>query len=116
MIVKQYTDVEATEVEQGAQGVKIRWVINKEDGAANFAMRHFEIAPGGYTPHHAHPWEHEVFIISGDGTVAAPDGDKPLSAGSVVFVPGGEEHHFTNTGEEPLAMLCLVPFLDQCCC
>jgi len=116
MVVKHYTDVEANEVEQGAQGVTIRWIINKDDGAENFAMRHFEIAPGGHTPHHAHAWEHEVFILSGEGIVVAPGGGIPLRSGTVVFVPGGEEHHFENTGSGTLTMLCLVPFLDSCCC
>ncbi len=32
---------------EGAVGVKIRWLIGEQNGAPNFAMRHFEIAPGG---------------------------------------------------------------------
>jgi quercetin dioxygenase-like cupin family protein len=40
-------------------------VIGKQDGAQNFSMRVFEIAPGGHTPKHAHPWEHEMFIMRG---------------------------------------------------
>ena len=69
MQVKHYTEVPAETVEQGAEGVRIRWIISQADGAPNFAMRHFEIAPGGHTPHHAHDWEHEVFILTGRGNV-----------------------------------------------
>lgn len=114
MTVKHYTSVPAKEVEQGAEGVKIRWIIAEHDGAPNFAMRHFEIAPGGHTPHHAHEWEHEVFILTGRGIVASPDGDHPLSPGTVVFVPPNEEHHFANDGDEPLTLLCLVPHAPCC--
>jgi len=115
MKVKHYTDVPAEEVEEGAKGVKIRWIIAEGDGAPNFAMRHFEIAPGGHTPHHAHRWEHEVFILTGRGKVAGPRGEVALEPGTVVFVPPDEEHHFANDGEAPLTLLCLVPHPNSCC-
>lgn len=109
MKVKRYSDVPAEEVEEGAVGVKIRWVIAEVDGAPSFAMRHFEIAPGGHTPHHAHEWEHEVFVLSGRGKVASPDGESALAPGTAVLVEPGEEHHFANDGGEPLTLLCLIP-------
>ena len=115
MNVKHYTDVPAQEVEGGAEGVKIRWIITQAEGAPNFAMRHFEIAPGGHTPHHAHDWEHEVFILTGRGSVVGPDGGTPLEPGTVVLVPGNEVHHFANDGDEPLTLLCLVPHPKSCC-
>ena len=114
MQVKHYTDVPAEAVEEGAEGVRIRWIISQADGAPHFAMRHFEIAPGGHTPHHSHEWEHEVFILTGRGTVAGPEGETPLSPGTVVLVPPNEEHHFANGGDEPLTLLCLVPH-PECC-
>ena len=107
MTVKHYTDVPAADVEAGAKGVRIRWVLARADGAPNFAMRHFAIAPGGHTPHHAHAWEHEVFILSGKGKT-------PLRPGTAVLVPPNEEHHFESDVEEPLTLLCLVPFYQGC--
>jgi len=63
-----YTEVPAEDVkEDDASGVKIRWLISRRDGAENFAMRCFEIEPGGHTPRHSHDWEHEVFILKGGG-------------------------------------------------
>jgi quercetin dioxygenase-like cupin family protein len=115
MKVKHYTDVPAQEVGEAAKGVKIRWIIKDGDGAPNFAMRHLEIAPGGYTPHHAHPWEHEVFVLTGSGKVVGPEGARPLSPGSVVLVPPDEEHHFATDGDEPLTLLCLIPLPKSCC-
>ena len=113
MIVKHLTDVPAQEVEQGAIGVTIRWLLAEPDGAPHFAMRHFAIAPGGHTPHHTHEWEHEVFILSGSGTATGPHGDTPLEAGSVVLVEPNEEHHFTNHGAQPLTFLCLIPHRES---
>jgi quercetin dioxygenase-like cupin family protein len=109
-VKKQHvSEVPASEVPEPAVGVTIRWLIDAETGAPNFAMRHFEIAPGGHTPRHAHGWEHEVFILGGTGVVVGDGGEEPFRPGDVIFMPGDEEHQFRNTGSEPVAMLCLVP-------
>jgi quercetin dioxygenase-like cupin family protein len=94
---------------EGAQGVTIRWLITKDDGAPRFAMRLFEIAPGGRTPLHMHANEHEVFVLEGEGTVWRDGKDVPVPPGSAVFVPGEEMHCFKNTGDSVFRFLCLVP-------
>ncbi|MFO7899483.1 MAG: cupin domain-containing protein [Planctomycetota bacterium] len=106
---QHFSQVEAADVPEPAKGVTIRWLIDETTGAPNFAMRHFEIAPGGNTPLHSHRWEHEVFILSGRGVVTSEQGEDPFAPGDVVFMPGGEEHNFRNSGSEPVTMLCLVP-------
>ncbi|HNQ23104.1 MAG TPA: cupin domain-containing protein [Phycisphaerae bacterium] len=99
---------------EGAQNVKMRMLIGRADGAANFHMRHFEVGVGGHTPHHAHPYEHEVLILSGNGVVRSPQGDRPIKAGDVVFVPADERHQFVNGGTGPLTFLCLIPAPQEC--
>ena len=37
------------------------------------------------------------------------NGEYPLRAGSVVFIPGDEIHQFVNTGDEVLRFICLIP-------
>jgi quercetin dioxygenase-like cupin family protein len=92
-----------------AKGITARVLIGKAQGAGNFCMRKFEIAPGGYTPRHSHDWEHEVFIHSGTGVIFNQGEWTPIEPGSFVFVPGDEEHQFKNTGDEPLVFVCLIP-------
>ena len=99
---------QAVEID-GAQGVNIRRLIGKSDGAEHFAMRMFELQPGGHTPLHAHPHEHEVFVVAGEGAVVYQNADHPLEPEHVVFVPGGVEHRFKNTGDSAFRFLCLVP-------
>ncbi len=94
---------------EGAEGVGIRWLISKEDGAKNFAMRMFELAEGGHTPLHTHPHEHEVFIVEGEGVFVCEGLEHPFAAEDFVFVPGGLEHCFRNTGESILRFLCIIP-------
>lgn len=94
---------------EGAKDVEIRWLISKDDGAENFAMRMFELQPGGHTPLHTHPQEHEVFVLEGHGTFVYEDGEHPFEAEHVIFVPSDKEHCFRNTGDSLLRMLCIIP-------
>ena len=104
-----FSEAAASPVEEGATGVTIRWLIDEDMGARKFVMRQFEIAPGGSTPLHKHDWEHEVYILTGNGTVFGNGRHNPLKPGDVVFMPGGEEHQFRNTSKRPLTFLCLIP-------
>jgi quercetin dioxygenase-like cupin family protein len=108
-----YTDVEAQKADEGASRLKVRWLITKDIGAPNFAMRLFEMEPGGYSPLHSHDWEHEVFILEGEGTVFGKEGEKRFLAGNAVFVPPNERHQFKNTGQKLLRFLCLVPYHEE---
>lgn len=109
MKVRNYREVEAdTEV----PGVALHTVISAEE-APRFSMRVFEVAIGGSTPFHAHDWEHEVFVLSGRGKVRGAEGERGLAPDDAVFVPPGEEHCFTNTGDEPFRFICCIPHSTQ---
>ena len=110
MKIEKSCNVNKSAVEiEGAEGVEIRWLISKDDGAENFCMRMFEIQPGGHTPLHTHPHEHEVFAIEGDGVFVYEGQENTFGPEYVIFVPGGKEHCFKNTGDSVLRMLCLIP-------
>ena len=94
---------------EGAKDVEIRWLISEKDGAENFAMRMFELQPGGHTPLHTHSQEHEVFVLEGEGTFVFEGQEHPFGAEYVVFVPPNTEHRFMNTGGTVLRMLCIIP-------
>lgn len=110
MKVSHYEQVSQQPVDMpGAHGCRVRWLVGERDGAPNFAMRQFEVAPGGYTPRHSHPYEHEVFVLEGEGVVLDCGQPHPLRPGDVVLVKPDEVHQFRNTGESPLKFLCLIP-------
>jgi len=104
-----YTDVEAKAADEGAVKLKVRWLIAKDIGAPNFAMRLFEMEPGGNSPLHTHPWEHEVFVLKGKGVVVGERGEEKIAPSNVVYVAPNELHQFKNTGKTTLMFLCLVP-------
>jgi len=111
MKVIDYHEVPLEEVEAGeVKNVKVRWLISEKDDARNFAMRLFEVQSGGYTPYHAHDWEHEVFILEGEGEVKIEDKTYLIKKDSVVFVNPGAQHGFKNAGEHVLKFLCLIPY------
>jgi len=109
MKVFPYTDVEPEDVDSGAEKVKVRWLITKEMGAPNFAMRLFEVSKGGCGLFHSHAWEHEVFILKGEGSLMSEKGAKKFKKGDVVFVLPNEKHQFRNEGKGMLKFLCLIP-------
>jgi len=111
-VIDHYTNVPAQTTEE-AEGVTIRWLLTKEEGAPHFAMRVFDVAPGRSTPYHTHWWEHEVFVLAGRGVVRDGAGEEiPLRSGSVVLVPGNERHCFRNTGDGAFRFICLIPHAD----
>ena len=109
MKVCNYLDVEPTEERPG---VLLRTVIGAQDGAPRFAMRVFEVAPGSSSPAHSHWWEHEVFILSGQGVVRSSQGETELREGVVVYVAPNEEHCFINRGSDALRFVCVIPRVE----
>ncbi|MDB4756034.1 cupin domain-containing protein [Mariniblastus sp.] len=110
MKVRNCETVEKSAVEmEGAQGCSVRQLVTKKDGAPNFAMRQFEVAPQGHTPLHSHPYEHEVYVLEGSGFVVEKTGQHAIAKGDVVFVAPDDVHQFRNSGDAPMKFLCLVP-------
>ena len=101
--------------EEGAVGATICELVTAADGAPTFAMRLFELLPGGHTIYHTHPWEHEVFILAGSGVVlVGPDGDVAFGPSSAIYLERDRPHQFRNTGSEPVRFICCIPVAQSC--
>ena len=111
IIVGRSHAVPALDVSDGKAIVKTvkRVLIGPDQGAPNFIMRMFTLEEGGFSPYHTHPWEHEAFILSGEGIIKGADGEKHVSEGDFIFVPPNEEHQFVNSGKDPFEFLCIIP-------
>lgn len=108
--VVRYTDVPAQTFGPEAPGTSIRWLIDDDhDGAPIYALRMIEVEPGGHTPRHSPPYEHENFVVAGQGRVLVNGAWRAVQAGDVIFVPGGMEHIYENTGDTPFKFLCGIP-------
>ena len=108
--VVHFTEVPAKEFGPTAPGAAIRWLIDDDhDGAPVYALRMVEILPGGNSPRHQHPYEHENFIVEGTGKVLISGEWHELKQGDVVFVPPDVEHQYVNSGDTTFKFLCGIP-------
>ncbi len=108
--VCHYTEVEPQVFGDEAPGTQLRWLIDDEhDGAPVYALRMVEIEPGGHSPHHSHPYEHENFVIEGKGRVKIGNDWYDLKEGDVVFVPPDVVHTYANAGDNTFKFLCGIP-------
>ncbi|UCE91314.1 MAG: cupin domain-containing protein [Methanobacteriota archaeon] len=98
---------------EGTKGVVFRELIAGDLGVPNFHMRLFDVAPGGNTPKHTHDWEHEVYVVEGEGKIVLETAEIPLQKGDAVFVEPNELHQFVNDGASLLRMICVVPTPDK---
>lgn len=110
MMKKTADEVPVEEVVmEGVENTYIQWLYSKDDNTPNFAMRRFILKPRGNIPLHDHPWEHEIYVLSGNARVFTDTGEVTVTAGDVLYVPDDEPHGYENTGEDDLVFLCMIP-------
>jgi quercetin dioxygenase-like cupin family protein len=90
-------------------GVTKQLLVGRDEGWDGWAMRLFTVAPGGHTPRHTHDWPHINVVLSGRGILHVDGDDHTIQAGTSGFVPAGSSHQFTNSGDQPLEFVCIVP-------
>ncbi|HRZ18774.1 MAG TPA: cupin domain-containing protein [Methanofastidiosum sp.] len=106
---KNYLDIKENKVEtDNSKGVSIRTLIAEDQGAKNFYMRILRIEKDGYSPYHKHEWEHENYILNGEGLLKTEDKDIKVKKGDVIFIPPNELHSYINTGDIDLEIMCLI--------
>lgn len=118
-VIKRYTGdgeahswegVEVQRYGDGASlGATVQRLIGRQEEAPTFALRYFEIQPGGYSVLESHAYEHGVVIFRGSGTVLLDGKEHPVRTGDVVYIRGWERHQFRNPGPDVLGFLCIVP-------
>jgi len=96
-----------------ADGLSKAVLIDESDGAPNFAIRRFELAPGATVPRHTNAVEHEQYVLAGEYTVGIGDEEYVVREGDSLLIPAGVEHWYRNDAAEPGAFLCAVPNGDD---
>jgi quercetin dioxygenase-like cupin family protein len=61
-------------------------------------MSYSEIYPNKTSAHHIHPWEHEVYVIKGAGTLVCDGKEYPVKEGDAMLIPGNVDHYTLNNG------------------
>jgi len=108
--VVHYKQIDSKEFGPSAPGASIRVLIDDEhDRAPVYKLRMIEIKPGGHSPDHSHPYEHENFVVEGKGQVMLDGEWHDLKPGDVVYVPPSLRHQYRNSGEQTFKFLCGIP-------
>lgn len=108
--VAHYSAMPAKIFGPDAPGTSIRVLVSDlQDGAPVYNMRMIEVEAGGSTPLHAHPYEHENYVLEGRGQVLINEQLYPIEPGVVILVPPSAIHQYRNTGDTLLRFLCSVP-------
>lgn len=114
-LIRNVNEIDARPVDMdGAERVSMAMMVGRDDGAPHFSMRQFRVEPGGHTPRHSHDYEHEVFVLEGDGDVLLEGERRPIGPGDVIYVPADQEHQFRAGEKDGLRFLCLVPAERNC--
>ena len=79
----------------GDSSFRMIWL---EDNPPTCTMTYSEIKPGKTSIHHIHPWEHEVYNISGAGTLVCDGKEYPVRDGDALFIPPDVDHYTLNNG------------------
>jgi quercetin dioxygenase-like cupin family protein len=115
LYVLNFKEREESEVPlQGATKTTMRWLIGRRTGAQTYAMRYFEMQPGGRIPIHSHIEEHEIFVLGGEAKVLGENEVEVARKDDVVFIPADHPHGYDNTeGREVFSFICVIPLLDE---
>ena len=93
----------------GAKGTVKQVAVGPQQGWEDYVMRIMTLETGGNSPQHAHDWPHINYVISGTGVLMIDGTEFPIEKGTCAYVPSNAEHCFTNTGNESLEFICIVP-------
>lgn len=63
------------------------------------------VIPPGRAPEHQHTYDEVVHVLSGSGVVHLPGGDRPIAAGTSIYLAPGTPHCLENTGDADLRVL-----------
>ena len=108
-----YTEIPLENIAAPAVGAKRRWLLTKEKGAPNFTVAFVEVASGGSTISHSHPYEHAMYFLEGVGELLESNGTSPISPWEFIYITPDELHQIRNTGKKPLKFLSVEPVLKE---
>ncbi len=98
--------VEETPAKQEMAGVRKRVLIGAEHGAQKFYLRHYELEPETTTPLDQHVYEHELFVLSGEGKYICDGHETPIHANDAIWIQSQQVHQIANTGPVTMRLLC----------
>ncbi len=91
------------------RGVTENWLVGKAEDARNFAIRYYEVAPGGFSHAEEHAHDHGVVLLRGKARLILNDEEFVIEPFDVAYISPNDFHQLVNIGEEPMGFLCVIP-------
>jgi len=84
-----------------------QWTVHMDSD--DLSLGTYSIPAGGLDDQSPHT-EDEIYLVqAGRATLVTPSGTAPVGPGSVVFVPAGEAHRFTDVTEDLALVVVFAP-------
>jgi quercetin dioxygenase-like cupin family protein len=96
-------------IKPGTKNSDGKILIGRVDGAKQFVIRYFRVAPDGWTALESHPHDHGIFILHGRARVRLDEQETEVGPRDVIFIGPNEVHQLHPVGNEPLGFLCVIP-------
>ncbi|NBK20751.1 MAG: cupin domain-containing protein [Spirochaetia bacterium] len=110
MFVSHRDEIEKKRIESPSSNKVTKQVlVGPNQGWEDHVMRMFTLGKEGFSSRHAHPWQHIIYVVEGEGMLFMDGKDYPLKAGTTAYVPSEILHQLSQSGEEPFVFICIVP-------
>lgn len=103
------TNIKDTKELKTPSGKSVWWLLPKEIRTPNFEMRYFEVRKEIKSEEEKHPFEHEIFVVKGEGIIKSRGKEIRVKFGDAVFIAPNEPHQFLNRKGNPLGFICVIP-------
>jgi mannose-6-phosphate isomerase-like protein (cupin superfamily) len=80
---------------------------------ADLSVGTYCIPAGGLDDQSPHTEDEIYMVTTGRATISTPAGSAEVGPGSVIFVPAGEEHRFTEVTEDLALLVVFGPAYDS---
>ena len=100
--------------EEGAQGMSLQWLTaDNLELSPQFCTRKICLDSYGTTPERETSWEHQLYVLSGEGLLVEKARESLIQEGATVLVRPNAAFKVKNTGKARLIYLDIVPSITQ---
>jgi quercetin dioxygenase-like cupin family protein len=82
-------------------------LLSGKDTAGRFCLIDMHIPPGGGPPPHRHDFEETFILLDGELEATFRGVSSTVRAGETIHIPANAPHHFHNSSDQPVRLLCL---------
>jgi len=103
--VKHFNHISELEVEREQRGKLYLEFLRVSSMSAGL----YVLSPGSADPQKPHKEDELYYVVRGHGRMRVGTEERPVNAGSVIFVEANEEHRFLDIREELVVLVFFAP-------